>query len=314
MRLTLLLLLEHVYATVSTGILTVYAILKDGKSKKHEMSLYGSAVCLVAAEVVSGMKHCFRVVNGIEDIVLQASSYEDMMDWSTAIVHSISMENGGGVLLEKAKNNEANTIPIQQFQETSIFRGVGDSDGGIKSSIVFAKQIHKTTVVPPITKSKSLDSMAPIPLFEKFDTLNTSRSTDLTELNTTFKTINPTDLSETMQDFANNFFKSFPEGTCKADNVLPLQALRVNDLSCDSIESTGSSCLDTPWLEIDKASSATGSVAMSDEEVIDKYLDLNANNTHLNAHDFSTLLRYNECIEGEAEKMEDMEAGRLGLI
>ena len=277
------------------------------------MGLYGSAIGLIAAESMSGMKHCFCVVNGIEDIVLQASSYDDMMDWSTAIVHSISMNNGGGVLLQKAKS-ETNTIPTQQCQERPIFCGIDDDEGCIKSSIIFAKQLRKTTVIPPITQSKSLDSSAPTALFEKLDTLNTSRSTDFTELNTIFKTLDPTDVSDTMQDFANNFFKSFPEGSCKADFVLPLQAPRAQDLSCDSIDSTGTFCLDTPWLEIDKASSAAESAAMSDEEIIDKYFDLNANNAHLNAHDFSTLLRYNECIEGETKEIEKMEAGRLGLI
>jgi hypothetical protein len=314
-----LILSENVYVTVSTGVLTIYHFVKDGKSEKHQMGLYGAAVGLIAPDLVSGQKHCFRVVNGIESLTLQTSSYDDMMDWSTAIVHGISMENGGGLLLNKAKKESPSTM--NQDLETSIVRGVGDNDGDVKTSIVFSKQLHETDADKPpvITRSKSLDSFNQ-PAFGNRNTLNVSRSTDATEMNTTFKTLDPADLSETMQNFANNFFinthNELPEIN---KDVLPLQALRVQDASDsdESIGSTGSEYfnLDVPWLEIDKASSATGSVAMSDEDVVEKYLDLDASTTHLNTQDFATLLRYNECFAGgRVEKVEDLEAGTFRLV
>jgi hypothetical protein len=353
-----------VYATLSTGLLSVYTVLKDGKSTKKAFGLFGSAVGLVSPELVSGNKHCFRIVNGLEEIVVQAASYEDMMDWSTAIVHGISMENGGGLLLDKAKKE---TPTMQPEEEPSIFCGFDDNDGGEKS-IVFAKQVHasvpargnkpsamkrpakqaaKTNSPPAILKSKSLDSTMLPPLAEKFPTLNMSQSTDLTELNTTFKTLDPVDLSETMHDFAKHFFPVVAEASPekKPKLVLPLQALRAQDLSYETINSNDSDCLDHswletspekkrelplqalraqglayetlkshgsgeclpyyPWLEIDKASSATGSAAISEDELLDKFSDIHAIE-HTNSEDFAALLRLSN--GSRVQKIEDLDA------
>ena len=101
------------------------------------MGLYGSAVGLVSPELVH-KNDCFRVSNGLERITLQASSHDDMMDWSTVIAQGISMENGGGILLDKVKREESASVTQQ---EPSIFRKV-HNDAGVKSSIVFAKQIN----------------------------------------------------------------------------------------------------------------------------------------------------------------------------
>eukprot|EP00956_Cyclotella_meneghiniana_P016177 scaffold25433_cov20-Cyclotella_meneghiniana.AAC.1 len=212
------------------------------------------------------------------------------------------MENGGGILLDKVKREESALDSSTTKEEPSIFRKV-HNDAGVKSSIVFAKQIkeelsNEDNVPAALVKSKSLDSyVSSAPQFEQ---LNTSRSVDASEMET-FKTLDPVDLSETMQSFANNFFSHaqdmFPNDNAKPNLVMPLQALRVQNLPHESIDSSNHSEYDIPWLEIDEAtSSAAGSVALSDEEVVDKYLDLNASD-HLNARDFTKLLRYNESAE-----------------
>lgn len=282
------------------GVISIYQVLKDGRSKKQEMGLYGSAIGLVSPELVH-KTNCFRVSNGLERITLQASSYDDMMDWSTVIAQGISMETGGGVLLDKVKKESQSTLDTSALhQEPSIFRDVHNNEGA-KSSIVFAKQIKELSSRdnPPaaLVKSKSLDSyVSSTPLFEH---LNTSRSFDVSEMET-FKTLDPVDLSETMQSFANNFFShaqdAFPNDNVKSNVVVPLQAARVQNLPCESIDSSNHSEYNIPWLEIDEATSA-GSVALSDEEVVDKYLDLNASDTHLNAQDYAKILRYNESAE-----------------
>ena len=86
-------LVEKVYATLSSGVITLFTIKRDGKSKKRSFGLYGSAIGIAKC---AGSKHCFRVLDGIEPIILQAESSSSMMDWATSIAHSISMENGGG--------------------------------------------------------------------------------------------------------------------------------------------------------------------------------------------------------------------------
>jgi hypothetical protein len=294
---------EKVYATLNEGVLTIYTILKDGKSKRKEVGLYGAAIGLVSPELIGGMKHCFRVVNGIEEMTLQTTSHDDTMDWATSITQGISMENGGGLLLDKAKKDAAPS-PSLACNQPSSFPSLNSNDD-VASSIVFAKQVQDDVKVPTIAKSKSLDSIVqvPMPLLKNNVTVKPSRSCDLTELDATFKTLDPVDLSETMLDFANNFFTNAQEAklVSQPKAELPLQALRGRNLSRESIESDSSGYLDMPWLEIDKASSAE-SVAMSDEELVDKYLDLDASDTHLNVQDFKALLRYNE--EGQKQSVD----------
>jgi len=290
-----------VYATLSDGSISIYSILKDGKSKKLELPLYGSAVGLVS-EMISGKKNCFRVIHGIEEVNLQALSYEDMMDWCKVIAHGISMENGGGLLLDKAKNSTS--ISTRQHQDFSIIREVPIRDNVLefKSSIVFSKQLEEAVTeedkIQASMKNTRPDFSHQSQSFETVDSLNNARSTDSPEINSMFKTHNLVGLSETIQDFSCNFFTH-----AKKSVDTRIEALELENLSHGSSESTeGSKCLALPWLEIDKALSTTGSVALSDEDIIEKHLDLNAN-SHLSAKDFASLLRYNECINVSDEKV-----------
>lgn len=58
---------------------------------------------LVESNVIDGSKNCFRVLDGLEFVVLQAESLTSQMEWSIAIAHSVSMENGGGIFFDREK-------------------------------------------------------------------------------------------------------------------------------------------------------------------------------------------------------------------
>ena len=51
------------------------------------LPLRGSAVSLVDPKDVRRRFHCFRLMSGLESITLQASNPNEMMDWTTLIVH-----------------------------------------------------------------------------------------------------------------------------------------------------------------------------------------------------------------------------------
>ena len=87
---------ERVYGTLSSGKLCLYVVKRQGKSTKSILQLRGASIGLVG-------NNCFKVNSGLEVVKLQAVSSEDALNWATSIAHSISMENGGGVLLEKEK-------------------------------------------------------------------------------------------------------------------------------------------------------------------------------------------------------------------
>lgn len=89
----------------------------------------GSAIGLVDSGDVNGRRGCFKVlVNGIEPIYLQAESLDSQLSWSVAISQSISLQNGGGIILDQKKKmtthvTEAETsmcnldaLPIQSLR------------------------------------------------------------------------------------------------------------------------------------------------------------------------------------------------------
>jgi len=151
---------EKVYATLSSGVMTLFVVIKTGKSKKRQFGLYGSAIGLVDSNLVNGSKSCFRVLDGVESITLQADSHEMQMEWSTAIAHSISMENGGGIIMEKEKLAMAQDgrgldsfgFPFPGIgppvDASSIFRRAFKAEDASSTSIVFAKPIHDLHLGP----------------------------------------------------------------------------------------------------------------------------------------------------------------------
>lgn len=255
---------ERVYATLSSGVLTLFSVKRDGKSTKRAFSMYGSYVALVDSSAVSGHKHCFRVLDGTEAIVLQCESQSSVMEWATAIAHSISMENGGGLLLEKEQRalaEDAFDLDNERFppaQKTPA--AVKDADdSGTRNCIVFSKPIKGAILDPKANKTKKLE-----PITEKSQ-LHTSLATeDTDEVNTTFNSLDPLDVSHSMEQFANLFF-------VPRRNDLPVQSLRAEA---------------DPWAKIDRVSSCS-----SGSEVFEKASDIDAS-THLNHEDFTRLAEF----------------------
>ncbi len=87
---------ERVYATLSSGKLSLYAVKRQGKSTKSILQLRGASISL-------SEDNCFRVNSELKVVKLQAVSSEEALDWATSIAQSISMQNGGGLLLDKEK-------------------------------------------------------------------------------------------------------------------------------------------------------------------------------------------------------------------
>ena len=199
--------IEKVYCTLSSGVLTLFTPSKDGNSTKRAIGLYGSAIGLVDS-LTNGNKHCFRVLDGMnEPAILQADSLDSQMDWATTIALSISMESGGGVLLENEKRSqESNGCPVNgKPSPQPIFR---DFD----SSFVFAKSLEE----------RSGHDIRLDPITEKIDVSN---QFDIT--NNIFESLNPVDLSSAMEDYARKFFVAQPT---------PIQSLRDDELEWISID------------------------------------------------------------------------------
>ena len=141
-----------VYATLSSGVVTLFAVKRDGKSKVRSFALYGSAVGLVDSNSVDGNKHCFRVLDGIGTVVLQASSHECMMEWGASIAHSISFQNGGGILLDKEKialaAEDGFWVDSAGFPRRveNLFRAADNEN--VAKSIVFAKPVKDFSFGP----------------------------------------------------------------------------------------------------------------------------------------------------------------------
>ena len=239
------------YVTLSSGELTIFTAKKNGKSKKRAFGLHGSAVGLVKSHVVDGRMNCFRVLDGMESIILQAESEESMYEWATSIALSISMESGGGLLLQKEKRCSSKTTFESnnvKLRTSSIFRKMDKSAG--KKPTAFAEISARiksmssgdeygldsvTEAVTPIeslsdaTEDTSLIITTPTSLYslglqDKIDNLGSQDETEATdELSTTFNSLEPVDLCLSMESFARNFFVSEekPVSLAKAKTSMP---------------------------------------------------------------------------------------------
>ena len=260
-------------------MLTLFTIKRDGKSKKRSFGLYGSAIGLVESNAVTGgNKNCFRVLDGLEPIILQAQSRDSMMEWSTSIAHSISMENGGGLLLDKEKRVLAKDgfgldsagFPTQcNITASSFLRRVKHETAA--KSIVFSKPIPRTEH----TSCSEINRLEPIT--EKIDKskLDITYTTEQTEVaSTTFNSLDPADISQSMEDFARNFFV-LKENTIShmPNRKIPTQELRAE--------------VSHPWLTIDRVESSTS----SGSEIFDKVSDFD-DSSHINPKDFDKLLQF----------------------
>eukprot|EP01041_Mallomonas_annulata_P009074 gene9074-18797_t len=85
---------------------------------KGDFPLMGSAVSLVSEEE-TGRPNCFRLVSGVTCLIMNANSYEDMMDWAATLYHAIAIANGGAHLLslERDKKNQDEAKRIREEEE-----------------------------------------------------------------------------------------------------------------------------------------------------------------------------------------------------
>ena len=252
---------------------------RDGKSTKRSFGLYGSAIGLVDSNFLDVGKHCFRVLDGVEYVVLQAESDASMMEWSIAIVHTISMENGGGILLDKEKLRVARDefgfdsagFPIDNIaRSSSIVYGVKTEEA---MSIVFTKP----------TKEINLGSGASGEVTKAHSSkLDTTHSTETTHeaSSTSFNSVDNVELFYPMEHFACNFFDTNEQPSRNQfKRLLPIQALR--------------SDVPEPWHMIDGASSESSAA-----EIFDKVSDFEEN-TQLNAEEYSKLVQLTKSAGGE---------------
>lgn len=252
---------EKVYATLSSGVMTLFVVIKTGKSKKRQFGLSGSAIGLVASNLVNGSKSCFRVLDGVETITLQADSQEMQMEWSTAIAHSISMENGGGIIMEKEKLAMAQDgrgldsfgFPLPGIgppvYDSSIFRRAFKAEDATTTSIVFAKPIQDLCL-----GSSESDDIGLEPITDRRRPIKAQEV-----IGTTLNNLNLVDMPMMHYHRSNK-------------SVYPVQALRAEESN--------------PWMSIDRALSESSGSDIFDE----------VSNTHGNyittTEDFSKLVQF----------------------
>lgn len=125
--------------------------------------------------------NCFTVYSGLKVVQLQAVSRDDALGWATNICQSISMENGGGLLLDKEKQEEA-------------LHG-----SGVTSN---ADELFTSVQVFATSKSNAIETT--------LDVTQTTEATDEDDLcDTTFNSLDPVEVSHIhtkMEAFALNFF------------------------------------------------------------------------------------------------------------
>eukprot|EP00985_Skeletonema_marinoi_P034390 scaffold43791_cov204-Skeletonema_marinoi.AAC.3 len=166
---------EKVYATLSSGTLTLYAVVKKQRQGREKLVLRmrGASVGLE--------NNCFTVYSGLKVVQLQAVSRDDALGWATNICQSISMENGGGLLLDKEKQEEA-------------LHG-----SGVTSN---ADELFTSVQVFATSKSNAIETT--------LDVTQTTEATDEDDLcDTTFNSLDPVEVSHIhtkMEAFALNFF------------------------------------------------------------------------------------------------------------
>ena len=145
------------------------------------LKMAGASVCLES--------NCFVVYSGLKFATLQGVSREDALDWCTNICHSISMENGGGLLLDKRKEEAA-------LHEQGANRHYSTAD-----------ELYSSVQVVTTSKSNAIET-----------TLDVTQSTQVTEetdsnCGTAFNSLDPEEVSKKMEEFALNFLRpSRPRG------------------------------------------------------------------------------------------------------
>eukprot|EP00978_Attheya_sp_CCMP212_P018986 scaffold52641_cov48-Attheya_sp.AAC.1 len=97
---------DHKVIQLTTGYLLISSGDQGILDQRRDINLSHSSVLLVLPKDKDNHRFCFRIMSGSDSIVFKALSYEDMIDWVSAITHSISLANGGGLLLDLEKTAE----------------------------------------------------------------------------------------------------------------------------------------------------------------------------------------------------------------
>lgn len=88
------------YFVLQAGKLAYYTDNKETPATmKDSIFLMGCAVSLISRDD-SGYNFCFRVNFGVGDIIMQATTLEEMVQWASTLYHAIAIANGGGYLLD----------------------------------------------------------------------------------------------------------------------------------------------------------------------------------------------------------------------
>lgn len=113
---------EEVYVELKAGKFIIQRCGSgdtNSSSNGTVISLRGSAIALVDPRDVRHTRNCFRLMNGLETTILQASSHNEMMNWATSVVHGISIESGGGFLLDHGKIHDEKLSLASRPETTS---------------------------------------------------------------------------------------------------------------------------------------------------------------------------------------------------
>jgi len=152
---------EQVFVELLGGKLIIHNGGSDTTSSTSDndiLPLRGSAVSLVDPKDARRRFHCFCLMSGLESITLQASSQNQMMDWATLLVHGISIENGGGFLLDNDKIHEETLMMATEDMRSNSFMDDLRSDAQSVSS-PYPMQCPRPTTRP--TKEKPERSPQP---------------------------------------------------------------------------------------------------------------------------------------------------------
>ena len=90
------------HVVLGEGALTYFESAVDTKPK-GTMSLVGSAVANISGKDCAERAFCFRVVGATGNLILQAASAEEQLDWASAVYHAIAVANGGRYLLDRER-------------------------------------------------------------------------------------------------------------------------------------------------------------------------------------------------------------------
>ena len=102
----------------------IYYKEKEGASAeiKGDIPLMGSAVSLASSQE-TGKFFCFRLVSGVTCLVMQAETFDELMDWASTLYHAIGIANGGAHILrveyEKRTKNEV-SVMRRQSSDVSV--------------------------------------------------------------------------------------------------------------------------------------------------------------------------------------------------